>query len=302
MFAILAEYEIDYIKWDHNRDLIDAGSQPAGRPGVHEQTRAFYRLIDEIKQAHPGLEIESCSSGGARVDLGVLERTDRVWVSDIIDPLERQQMHRWTTQLIPPELMGAHIASAQSHTTGRYHELNFRAGTAIFGHLGVEWDLTQAETRELDELSEWIALFKKHRQMLLTGTVIRADFPDETFAVSGVVSTDLGTAIYAMTSLARSEVALLGRIRLPGLDPGRRYRVTPLMLNFPPSGLVPPPWWGATRIGRDPYEGALPAPTRFAASGSPGIVLSGTALAGVGLSAPVVDPEHTVLYLAEAIN
>ena len=303
MFAILAEYEIDYIKWDHNRDLIDAGSQPAGRPGVHEQTRAFYRLIDEIKQAHPGLEIESCSSGGARVDLGVLERTDRVWVSDIIDPLERQQMHRWTTQLIPPELMGAHIASAQSHTTGRYHELNFRAGTAIFGHLGVEWDLTQAETKELDELSEWIALFKKHRQMLLTGTVIRADFPDETFAVSGVVSTDLGTAIYAMTSLSRSEVALLGRIRLPGLDPGRRYRVTPLMLNFPPSGLVPPPWWGATRIGRDPYEQrALHAPTRFAAPGSPGIVLSGTALAGVGLSAPVVDPEHTVLYLAEAIN
>ena len=142
---------------------------------------AFYRLLDEIKQAYPGLEIESCSSGGARVDLGVLERTDRVWVSDCIDPLERQQMHRWTTQLIPPELMGAHIASGRSHTTGRSHDLNFRAGTAIFGHLGVEWDLTAGGDRELDELSEWIALFKKHRQMLLTGAVVRADFPDETF-------------------------------------------------------------------------------------------------------------------------
>jgi len=60
IFAILAEYDIGYIKWDHNRDLIDAGTQPAGRPGVHEQTAAFYRLIDEIKAAHPGLEIESC--------------------------------------------------------------------------------------------------------------------------------------------------------------------------------------------------------------------------------------------------
>ena len=67
---ILAEYDIGYIKWDHNRDLIDAGTQPSGRPGVHEQTLAFYRLVDEIKAAHPGLEIESCSSGGARVDLG----------------------------------------------------------------------------------------------------------------------------------------------------------------------------------------------------------------------------------------
>ena len=77
IFDILAEYKISYIKWDHNRDLIDAGTAPDGRPGVHEQTLAFYRLVDEIKAAHPGLEIETCSSGGARVDLGVLERTDR---------------------------------------------------------------------------------------------------------------------------------------------------------------------------------------------------------------------------------
>jgi alpha-galactosidase len=303
IFAILAEYEIDYIKWDHNRDLIDAGSQLDGRPGVHEQTSAVYRLLDEIRQAHPGLEIESCSSGGARVDLGILERTDRVWVSDIIDPLERQQMHRWTVQLIPPELMGAHIASAQSHTTGRYHELNFRASTAIFGHLGVEWDLTDAGPRELDELAKWIALFKKQREMLLTGTVLRADFPDETFAVGGVVSTDLSTGIYALTSLARSEVSLLGRIRLPGLDRGRRYRVTPLMLDFPPSGLKPPPWWRVTQVGGDPYEQrALHAQSRFVASGSPEVVLSGAALATAGLSAPVVDPEHSILYLVEAIG
>ena len=115
MFDILAEYKISYIKWDHNRDLIDAGSAPDGRPGVHEQTLAFYRLVDEIKAAHPGLEIETCSSGGARVDLGVLERTDRIWVSDCIDPLERQLMNRWTSQLVPLELLGSHIASGRSH-------------------------------------------------------------------------------------------------------------------------------------------------------------------------------------------
>ena len=76
----------------------------------------------------------------------MLERTDRVWVSDCIDPLERQEMHRWTTQLIPPELMGSHIASGRSHTTGRMHDLDFRAATAIFGHLGIEWDLAKAST------------------------------------------------------------------------------------------------------------------------------------------------------------
>jgi alpha-galactosidase len=100
-------------------NLIDAGTQPSGRPGVHAQTLAVYRLMDEIKAAHPGLEIESCSSGGARVDLGILERTDRVWVSDCIDPHDRQSMLLWTGQLLPPELLGSHIASGISHTTGR---------------------------------------------------------------------------------------------------------------------------------------------------------------------------------------
>ena len=75
------------------------------------------------------------------------------------------------------------------------------------------------------------------------------------------------------------------------------------MLNSIPSGLVPPLWWGASQIGRDPYEQrALHAPTRLAISGSPGVVLSGAVLGAVGLSAPVVDPEHTILYLAQAIN
>ncbi len=106
MSAILAEYDIAYIKWDHNRDLIDAGTAPHGRAGVHDQTLATYRLMDELKRRFPGLEIESCSSGGARVDLGILERTDRVWVSDCIDPLERQQMNRWTMQLLPPRTAG----------------------------------------------------------------------------------------------------------------------------------------------------------------------------------------------------
>ena len=83
-------------------------------------------------------------SGGARIDLAVLERTDRVWVSDNIDPHDRQRMLRWTGQLVPPEYLGSHIASGRSHVTGRVHDLGFRAGTALFGHLGIEWDLAQA--------------------------------------------------------------------------------------------------------------------------------------------------------------
>ena len=110
----------------------------------------------------------------------MLERADRVWVSDCIDPLERQEMHRWTTQLVPPEMLGAHIASGRSHTTGRRHDLNFRAATAIFGHLGIEWNIALASAEELHELGAWIRLFKQHRGLLLGGDMVRLDFPDET--------------------------------------------------------------------------------------------------------------------------
>ena len=220
IFDILAEYKISYIKWDHNRDLIDAGSPPDGRPGVHAQTLAFYRLVDEIKAAHPGLEIESCSSGGARVDLGVLERTDRIWVSDCIDPVERQQMNRWTSQLLPPELLGSHIASPRSHTTGRVNELSFRAATAIFGHLGIEWDLTAAttqRTRRTRRVDQLLQSQPKTADARRPGPH-RLPRPHP-LCVYGIIAPDRSTAIYTVASIGQSEVMLPGRLRFPGLDP-----------------------------------------------------------------------------------
>jgi alpha-galactosidase len=302
--AILDEYKISYIKWDHNRDLIDAGTSPSGRPGVHEQTLALYRLIDEIKATHPGLEIESCSSGGARVDLGILERTDRVWVSDNIDPLDRQQMLRWTSQLIPPELQGSHIASRRSHTTGRTHDLSFRAATAVFGHLGIEWDLTRVDSEELAELAEWVDFFKAHRELLLAGDLVRLDFPDDTLCAGGVVAPDQSRAIYSFAMLAGSEVVMPGRLRLPGLDPARRYRVAPLLVARLPYGLRPPRWWRADLPEADYYL-EIDKPSGMSTTGltqPPGVVLTGAALAATGLMAAGLNPEEAVLYLAEAVD
>ena len=93
---------------------------------------------------HPALEIESCSSGGGRVDAEVLTRTDRIWPSDTNDPLERQHLQRWTSLLVPPELMGSHVAAPTSHTTGRTHSLRYRAATALLHSFGIEWDMTRA--------------------------------------------------------------------------------------------------------------------------------------------------------------
>lgn len=292
VLAVLKEYPIDYVKWDHNRDLVEAGTQgDAGRPGVHAQTLAFYRLLDEIRAAHPGLEIESCSSGGARVDLGVLERADRVWVSDNIDPHDRQGMLRWTTQLIPPEFMGSHIASGRSHTTGRRHDLGFRAATAIFGHLGIEWDLTEATDLELAELSTWIGLYKDERELLLGGDLIRMDGVDPRLYVHGVVAPDRSRAMFAAGSTDSLYPDPPGRLKFRGLEPARRYRVRPVFVGAVPSGLHAPAWWGAPAEMKQDV---------FPHTAFHGVVVTGSVLEHVGMASPRMHPDQVVLYRADA--
>ena len=259
MSAILGAYDISYVKWDHNRDLVDAGGV-GGAPGVHRQTLATYRLMDELKARFPGLEIESCSSGGARVDLGVLERTDRVWVSDCIDPLDRQQMMRWTEQLLPPELLGAHVASGRNHITGRRHDLAFRAGTAVFGHFGIEWDLAEATDDESEQLHRWIELHRRHRALLHSGDVVRLDEHDPALWVHGVVATDRSEALFAFATMGRSEVSPLGRFVLRGLDPERRYVVEPVAVGGTAEQGRPPHWYGGTFSGRALEVAGLQAP------------------------------------------
>ncbi|KAB7743807.1 alpha-galactosidase [Nostocoides sp. F2B08] len=298
ILAILDEYDIGYLKWDHNRDLVEAGSQVrGGRPAVHEQTLALYRLLDEIRAAHPGLEIESCSSGGGRVDLGVLERTDRVWVSDVIDPLERQHMLRWTTQLIPPEYMGSHIASQHSHSTGRSHSLSFRAGTAIFGHLGIEWDLTTVDDATLDEIAEWVAFYKAHRDLLLACDLVRVDTGVDDLFVHGVVRPDRSEAIFAIATVGALLELPGPAVRLPGLQPDRRYRVRPVVVGTP-AGVVAPPWWGDDVGAPDRATApSPPAPPRWVNRGAEfaGVVLPGSVLATVGVSPPLMQPDTVVL-------
>ena len=276
MLALLGAHEIGYIKWDQNRDLLESATRATGRAAVHDQTRAAYRLMDELRAAHPGLEIEACASGGARVDLGVLEHTDRVWVSDCIDPLERQQMHRWTSQLIPLELMGSHIASGRSHTTGRLHTLGFRAHSALMGHLGIEWDLAAASEEELAELTAWITLYKERRELLFTGDLVRADRGESPLWLQGVVSPDQGEALFALSAVGRADTAQHPRLVLPGLDPAAAYRVRALLPSGPPSHLTAPPWLSLV-LEAD------------------GAVLPGAALAVAGLAAPLLDPEQGLL-------
>lgn len=278
--ALLTEYRIGYLKWDHNRDLVDAGH--AGVAGVHGQTLAVYRLLDELRARHPGVEIESCSSGGARVDLEILQRTDRIWGSDCIDALERQQIQRWTNLLVPLELIGAHVGSGTAHSTGRRHALSFRAGTALFGHLGIEWDLREADAAQRAELAAWVAAYKELRGLLHTGTAVHADVADPSHHVHGVVAHDGSDAVFAVVATATSDALPTGRLTFPGLDPDATYHVRPQ----PPGDVVD---------GLGSHGPSLPWWT------PDGVRLTGRVLAEVGVQVPVLFPEHLVLVRATRV-
>ena len=273
---VIAENEVDYIKWDHNRVLIDAGSNE--RAAYVAQTRAIYSLFDELKQRHNGLEIESCASGGARIDLGMVNHVDRFWTSDNNDALERQTIQRWTMQFVPPELLGTHIGPSPSHQTGRYLPLSFRAITALFGHAGIEWDISAISTEERASLKSWISYYKSHRSLLHSGDVVRIDSSDESH-LYGVVSKDKNSALFVYAQLRPEITSHPKKIFLRELDPASRYRVKVVTEFGAPAmmSITPPPWL------------------------KDGVEASGDALMKVGLPTPILRPENALLLEINAI-
>jgi alpha-galactosidase len=275
--ALLREYRISYLKWDHNRDLVDAGHSPEGEAAVRAQTLAIYALLDELRSRHPDVEIESCSSGGGRVDLAILERTDRIWTSDCNDALERQAIQRWTGLLLPPELLGAHVGPDVSHTTERRHTMAFRAGTALFGHFGIECDISRLDADQRTELARWVEAYRELRGMLHSGRVVRSDHPDPAVWVHGVVAADGSQALFAVVAVATPVAAPPGRVRLPGLDAEATYAVRPLPPGDAPGTVnpVPAPWLAS------------------------GLTLSGAVLGRVGVQVPNLQPEQLLLLRLE---
>ena len=279
LLALLDAYDIAYLKWDHNRDLIDVSH--GGRPAVHGQTRALYALLDELRAAHPGLEIETCASGGGRIDAEILTRTDRVWPSDTIDAVERQHLQRWTTLLVPPEMLGAHLGGPVAHTTGRAHRLPLRAATALLGHFGIEWDVTTLDAQGRAAVGEWVALHKRIRPLIATGTLVRGDHPDPALMTTGLVAADRSQGWYVVASVATTATQSPTAVRLPGLDPDRRYLVR---------GATPTP------VGYGDHPGELGSSWLT----GPGLEVTGAVLERVGVRLPVLAPDSAVVVHASS--
>ncbi len=272
--ALLSEYPIRYLKWDMNRDLNQPGDE-AGRAATHRQTLALYELMRRIREAHPSVEIESCASGGARVDFGVLRFTDRFWASDSNDPLDRLRIQRGFSLFLPPEVMGSHVGPRDCHITGRTTDIALRAGVALFGDFGIEADLLELSADEQAELKAAVALHKRFRPLLFSGDSYRLMTRPHELA-HGVVSADQDEALFSYATLDSEPRSTPDRLRLSGLRPDRRYSVHIVWPRDPRS-------YSASIL--DVIDGA---------------VVSGAALMRAGIQLPVLKPQSILVLHLEA--
>ena len=261
--ALLRDHDIAHVKWDHNRDLVSAGSTA--------RTAGFHDLLSRLRAAHPLVTFEGCASGGGRIDAAVSRLVARHWTSDCIDALDRLHIQKGALRLVPPEMLGAHIGAPTSHTTGRRHRLSFRALSALPLWMGIEWNLLAADDRELAGLAEAVAVHKTHRHLFHRGSTHFGEHPDPTVHVHAVVSPERDEALVILASLASSPRHDPGNVGIPGLDPDRRYRITPVPLGHTrwalhrglPAWLTGP----AEATGRHLSNPGLPCPPLLPASG-----------------------------------
>lgn len=276
---ILSDHDIGYVKWDMNRDFNHPGNDQ-GFAIAHAHVLALWALIDRLRDAHPDVEFESCSSGGGRADFGILARTDRIWTSDSNDALDRQTIQRGASHFLPPNVVGSHVGPRRCHITGRTLSMAMRAGTALMGHMGLELNLLKEPDDELDELKAAIALYKTHRDLLHNGDFYRIDGP-KYLNVVGTVAQDKSEALYSVAYLTGQTPALPGRIHFAGLEPKASYRIRQVW----------PRHWVSEKS---------PSIVETLDLAGAGEVVSAEALTKVGMQLPVAPPESVMLFYLNA--
>ncbi len=243
--------------------MVDAG-----------QAEGVLDLLGRLRRAFPGVEIESCASGGGRIDAGILAHTHRVWLSDCIDPQERLRIQHDAALFLPASVTGSHVGAKKAHTTGREQPMSFRARVAALRHFGFEMDLrklTEEEAATLAEVTRW---WKANRRWLMRATILRLDSADPAVTAEMHLAEDGSRFLLAAGQSALSSQILPRPLRLTGLDPAARYVVR---LTNP--------------------QDAAPQSRRLTALQQGPLTLTGKALMGQGLLLPVAWP--STLWMVE---
>ncbi|MER2001603.1 MAG: alpha-galactosidase [Carnobacterium inhibens] len=175
MKEVILETNLEYIKWDMNRNITEAYSTYLQANGVpqteffHRYILGVYALYEKILSDFPDILIEGCAGGGGRYDLGILFYSPQIWPSDDSDAIERLTIQTGTLLGYPLSTFSNHVSASPNHQVERVTSLQTRQNVSIFGPLGYELDLTKLSDEEKEEIKTCISFYKKHRNLLVHG-------------------------------------------------------------------------------------------------------------------------------------
>lgn len=228
---IIEEGDIDYIKWDMNRNITEAFSAtlpPYDQMSFfHRYILGVYELYERLRTSFPKVLFESCAAGGGRFDLGMMYYAPQGWTSDDTDPVERLKIQYGTSMIYPPACMGNHVSASPNHQTGRETNLEFRLNAAMFGLLGYELDISKLKHSEIEAIKEQVRLYKQYRSILQYGDFYRLKDPfiNEGNTAWMTVSQDRSLAICAYYKVLAKPNPSLKRLKLEGLKENTFYRL-----------------------------------------------------------------------------
>lgn len=228
MAKILSEAKVSYIKWDMNRSITECYSLalPADRQGevFHRYILGVYDLYERLTSQFPKVLFESCASGGARFDPGMLYYAPQAWTSDDTDAVERLKIQYGSSYCYPISSMGSHVSVCPNHQLNRNTPLYTRANVAYFGTFGYELDLNKLTEEEQEEVKDQIRFMKQYRELFQFGTFYRLRDPfQHNVAAWMVVSEDKKEAIVGWYRVLNVVNEAFHRLALKGLDPDLCY-------------------------------------------------------------------------------
>lgn len=230
MKAVLDSANIEYIKWDMNRQLTEVGSTslPKNRQRElwHRYVLGVYDLMNRLTTDYPHILLENCSGGGARFDAGMLYYSPQIWCSDDTDAIERLKIQHGTSICYPASAMGAHVSDCPNHTVGRSTPFATRGNVAMVGTFGYELDVTRIPQEDRDAIPAQIAEFNKYNPIVRTGDQYRIGnvFEDNMWDAWIFVAKDKSEAVFTYVQVLGRPNYRSRRIKLKGLDPNASYK------------------------------------------------------------------------------
>ena len=231
MVKILRSANIEYVKWDMNRCITDAGSAMLDAEHMgeffHRYVLGLYELQERLLQEFPNLLLENCTGGGGRFDAGMLYYSPQIWCSDNMDPKERLFIQEGTALIYPLGSMGAHVCVCPNHSVGRVSPFHTRANVAMSGTFGYELDITKLSEEEKQQVVQYNALYHRYNDISREGDYYRIASCRENgkYDCWMTVSKDKKEFLLTFVQIHFDVLENPFRLRLQGLDPSKQYRL-----------------------------------------------------------------------------